>query len=130
MKNYALFIFASLLIGLSACKKDNDLTEPVQHDVLSVGGPAAGTVNTPVTLTVTYPYSNGCDYVGAFEESRSGTNITIKALSKPVAKNAVCTQDAGTRTIDYQFSSSTTGTFVLQFIRTNGSPVNHTIVIQ
>lgn len=130
MKNYILFFLGCLLLGLIACKKENNLTEAKQHDVTSVSGPATGTVNTPVTLTVTYPYSNGCDYIGSFEESRSGNNVTIKALSKPVAKDAVCTQDAGSRTIDYQFTSSATGTFVLQFLKTNGSSVNHTVTIQ
>lgn len=130
MKNYILFFIGYFLLGLSSCKKDNNLTGTKQHDVTSVSGPATGTVNTSVMLTIAYPYTNGCDYIGSFEESRSGTNVTIKALSKPVAKDAVCTQDVGMRTIDYQFTSSAAGTFVLQFLKTNDTSVNHTITIQ
>jgi hypothetical protein len=129
MKNHVLTIIACLLVGLSACKKET-LTQATHHDVLAVTGPATGALNTPVVLTVTYPYSNGCDYIGSFEESRTGNTVTIKALSKPVAKDAVCTQDVGTRTVDYSFTSAVAGTFVLQFLKTDGTSVNHTINIQ
>lgn len=130
MKNAILLLIGSLLLGLAACKKETRFTEAKHHDVTSVSGPATGTVNNPVTLTVTYPYSNGCDYIGSFEESRSGATALIKAMSKPVAKDAVCTQDAGSRTVEYKFSSSTAGTFVLQFLKPDGSSISHTLTIQ
>ena len=130
MKNYVLLLIASVLFIMVACKKEKQLTEAKQHDVTSVTGSTTGTINTAITLTVTYPYSNGCDFIGSFEETRTGNTIAIKALSKPVAKDAICTQDAGSRTIDYQFKSSTAGTFELRFLKTDGTSVNHTVTIQ
>ncbi|HUC81291.1 MAG TPA: hypothetical protein VMR70_10270 [Flavisolibacter sp.] len=130
MKNAILWMIGCFLVGLVACKKESRLTEAKHHDVNTVTGAATGTVNNPVKLTVTYPYTNGCDYIGSFEESRAGNKVTIKALSKPVAKDAVCTQDAGTRTVEYNFTSATAGTFELQFLKPNGTTLNHTVTIQ
>jgi hypothetical protein len=129
MKQY-LILFASLLVfSMTACKKEK-LTNAQQHDVTSVTGPATGNVNTDVTFTVTYPYTNGCDYIGSFEESKNGNVVNIKAYSKPVAKDAVCTQDVGSRTVEYKFRSATAGTFELRFMKLDGSAVSHTITIQ
>ena len=129
MKQFLILLTGLLVFSLAACKKEK-LTEAKQHEITSVAGPATGTVNTDIAVTVTYPYSNGCDYIGSFEESRNGNVVTIKALSKPVSKEAACTQDAGFRTIEYKFRSATAGTFELRFLKLDGSTVNHTTTIQ
>lgn len=129
MKQYLVLLTGFLVLGFIACKKEK-LTQTQQHDLTSVSGPTAGNVNTAITLTVTYPYSNGCDYIGSFEESKTGNVVSIKAFSKPVSKNAVCTQEIGSRTIEYKFTPATAGTFELRFMKPDGSSVNHTITVQ
>ena len=129
MRRYFMLISGLLVFGLFSCKKEKE--NPLsQHDVFSVAGPATGAVNTAVTLTVTYRYMNGCDYIGSFEESRSGNTVTVKAYTKPVGKEVVCTQDTGFRTIAYQFTSASAGTFSLRFMKPGGTSVDHTVTIQ
>jgi|GEM_PF-3461417 len=131
MKRYLLFAIAFFATTLIACKKDGDeYTQSFHHDVTSVTGPTTVSVNTAVTLTVTYPYSNGCDYVERFEETKDGKTITLKAMSKPVLVNTVCTQDVGTRTIEYKFTPSSTGVYELKFLKTNGTFVTHNVTVQ
>jgi hypothetical protein len=131
MKQY----LTALLIGFSilsmfSCKKDAAGPASTQHDVSSVAGPSSGSINTAVKLTVTYPYSNGCDYIGSFDKTVSGSIVFIKAYSKQVPKESICTQDAGSRTIEYDFTSGSTGTFELRFMKRDGSFISHTIVVQ
>ena len=118
-----------MVLGMIACKKERPTSEEL-HDLLSVTGPSTANVNTNVTFVVTYPYSNGCDYIGRFEETKNSNVISIKAFSKPVPKNTICTQDIGTRTIEYTFRSATAGAFELRFRSRDGSFVTHTITIQ
>lgn len=130
MKQYLILFLGVLALGFCSCKKEKDETLLKQHDISSVAGPVTGTVNTALTLTITYPYMNGCDYIGSFEESKSGNTVTVKAYAKPVDKDAVCTQDAGSRTIEYKFTPATAGTFNLKFMKLNGTSVDHTVTVQ
>ena len=129
MKQYVILLTGFLFFGLIACKKENVTNEQL-HDITSVTGSATGTVNTDVILMVTYPYINGCDFIERFEESKEGNVITVKGITKPVGKDVVCTQDVGTRTIEYKFKASTAGTYELRFRKLDNTTVNHTIVIQ
>jgi hypothetical protein len=129
MIRYTIFLSSLLLFILSACKKEKP-TAAQQHEISSVSGPSTGNINTDIILTVTYPYINGCDYVAVFEESKTGNTVILKAISKTVPKNAVCTQDVGSRTIDYPFKSATAGVFELKFLKLDQSAITHTITIQ
>jgi len=129
MKQY-LILFLLAISSLLSCKKDSQDNTFIQHDMSAVSGPASGAVNEAVVLTVSYPYSNGCDVIDKFEQETNGSIVSIKAYSKPVPKNAVCTQDTGTKTTSYNFVSSTTGTFELRFFNRDGSFISHTIVVQ
>lgn len=124
-----ILLSSLLLFVLGACKKEKQ-TAAQQHDISSVSGPSTGTINTDIVVTVTYPYINGCDYVAGFEESKTGNTVILKAISKPVPKDAVCTQDAGSRTIDYKFKSAKAGVFELKFLKLDQSAITHTITIQ
>lgn len=118
------------LFGTVACKKDTVVPSEKVHEISSVSGPTTASVNTSITLTVTYPYSNGCDFIERFTESRSGNTVTLKAVTKPVRSDAVCTQDAGLRTIAYPFTASATGTYLLRFLKSDGSSIDHSITVQ
>lgn len=129
MKKYLILLAGFAMLGMIACKKEK-LTAEELHDVLSVTGPTTGVVNTDLSLIVTYPYTNGCDYIGRFEEAKNGNIITVKAYSKPISKDAVCTQDVGTRTTEYKFKATAARSYELRFLNRNGNSVNHTVTIQ
>ena len=130
MKKYLILLAGFAMLGMIACKKDPVFTAEEQYNILSVSGPPTGLINTDVDVAVTHPYSNGCDYLGRFEETKNGNIVSIKAYSKPVPKNSACTQDAGTRTMIYKFKSTTAGSYELRFMNRDGSFVNHAITIQ
>lgn len=131
MKRLLFLTLCFLATVFVACEKDGDeYTKSSHHDITSVAGPATGTVNTAVTLTVTYPYINGCDYVEKFEEAKDGKTFTIKAMSKPILVNSVCTQDVGTRTIEYKFTPTASGVYELKFLKTNNTFVTHSVTVQ
>lgn len=129
MKRHFILLAGFLFFSLMACKKERETDESL-HDITSVAGPTTGTIDTDVILTVTYPYRNGCDFIERFEERRTGNTVTIKAISKPVGKDIACTQDAGSRTIEYKFKTASAGAYELRFRKTNNTTVNHAITIQ
>ena len=129
MKPLLLLLTGFLCFTMIACQKEKMTAEEL-HDVSTVSGPSTGNANTDVVLTVTYPYRNGCDYIEKFTETKAENIITIKAIAKPMDKNVACTQDAGSRTIEYKFRSATAGNFELRFLKPDNSTINHTIVIQ
>ena len=134
MKLFSFIPVLSLcLLAMFACKKEKLVVVPTAekaHDVSSVSGPTSGSVNTEIVLTVTYPYANGCDYIERFDATRSGNTITLRGISKPVPPNAVCTLDAGSRNTSYSFTPGAAGTYLLRFLKANGSSVDHSIVVQ
>lgn len=126
MRHLMLF----LLIALSvSCKKDVDskiilYTWPLTK----VEGPATGSVNQPVKLTVYWPYSSGsCDVLTNFAEVRQGSVISIKAFGH--STGAVCTADAGMKTKMYHFVSAWAGTFELRFRSSDSSTIVHSVTI-
>jgi hypothetical protein len=123
------FLYLSFLLFLSACEKPAKEDDSLrQYNVLSVTGPSAAAVNQTVSLTVTYRYTNGCQVVDTFKQERSGHLITVRAYGHyDVA--AVCTQDVGTRTKTFDFSSANAGTFELRFTNIDNSFVTHTVTV-
>ncbi|RYZ30679.1 MAG: hypothetical protein EOO10_01990 [Chitinophagaceae bacterium] len=129
MKRYFILLAGILIFTVMACKKEK-LSDGELHDITSVAGPATGAVNTDIVLTVTYPFRDGCDAIERFEENRSGKTVIIKGITRPVAKDAFCTQNAGMRTIEYKFKASSAGTYELRFLKPDNTTVNHTITLQ
>jgi hypothetical protein len=126
------FLFAMLLaLGSFACNKQSDEVESlslVQYNFSNAVGPDSGLVGQPAIFTVSYPYSNGCQVVDTFKEETNGNTTSIKAFGH-YDKNAMCTQDVGTRSKTYTFTPSSKGTFTLRFTNIDNTYISRTITI-
>ncbi|MEO7049742.1 MAG: hypothetical protein ABI091_30845 [Ferruginibacter sp.] len=100
----------------------------IQWNMTNAEGSLTGLVNQPSAFTVSWPYTSGsCDFLDKFEESRQGSIIFIKAYGH--VNKGVCTDDAGTKTKIYNFTSITPGTFELRFINKDSSFISRMITI-
>jgi len=123
-------LFLCLLVVLAiSCNKNNE--SPIilsTWPITKVEGPATGSINQPVALTVYWPYSSGsCDVLDKFSELRQGSFVTIKAFGH--SAGGVCTADAGIKTKIYHFVSASPGTFELRFRSSDSSFITHTVTI-
>lgn len=113
MKQY-LFIFSMLIFA--ACKKENDAPQVVYSawPVNKIEGATIGSVNQEIPITVSWPYSTGCDIVDKFHESPSANTVTVTTLGYTI--KGPCTMDAGVKTSTYRFKATSAGTYTLKFV--------------
>jgi hypothetical protein len=130
MKFTLFLLFALSVVANTACKKEVAVEDGslVQYNMTSVTGANTTTVNEPVLLTVSYRYLNGCQVVDTFKQETTGNVLSIKAFGN-FDKTALCTQDVGTRSKTYTFTSSSRGTFELRFTNIDNSFISHTITV-
>lgn len=116
------------IVSFLSCKKE-ETQDPVyfQRIITKVEGDTTGTVNQVIDITVYWPFSSGCDILDRFEEQRTGSTLTIKAIGH--FYNGVCTQDAGIKTRIYKFSSSVKGNFELRFYNPDNTFITHRVII-
>jgi len=124
-----LLLIASFVICMVACKKEENVPADPERQwiVVKVQGDTTAAVNAAVPITVFWPYSNGCNLVNRFSEEKSASNIDIKAFGH--VGTGICTQDAGVKTVVYNFKSSVTGSFTLRFFSPDGSIIVHRVSI-
>jgi hypothetical protein len=78
-------------------------------------------------FNVAFYVNNGCGDFGSFEETIDGNTITIKVIAK--YEGCVCTDDIPLRESVYTFTSATAGTYTLKFLKTDGTFITETVVI-
>jgi hypothetical protein len=133
-----LFFLISFIAVSAGCKKahqdcdkfpENPPEGLVQWNMSSVEGPTLSLVNQALTLEVTYPASNGCDYVSKFVTAEcSSTNILVKAYGNTI-QDSPCTQAAVPKKINFEFTPDVKGKFVFEFISRDNSIFYHIITI-
>lgn len=121
-----LIFFIMILLTVS-CNKDPKTVDMRQWQMTKVEGAITGAISQQIALTVSWPYSSGCDVLDKFEESRNGNIIIIKAYGH--REEGICTMDAGIKTKIYNFVSTNTGTFELRFTNVDNSFISHTVTI-
>lgn len=122
-------IISMLILFTVSCNKNKDsiIIDVRQWQMTKVVGASTGTINQQIALTVSWPYSSGCDVLDKFEESRNGNIIIVKAYGH--SEDGPCTMDAGYKTKIYNFVSTQTGTFELRFTNIDNSFISHTVTI-
>ena len=76
---------------------------------------------------VSFYCNNGCGNFGSFEKTIEGNTITIKVIAK--YEGCVCTEDIPLRESVYTFTSNTSGTYILKFLKADGTFITETVVI-
>ncbi|MEO5943759.1 MAG: hypothetical protein ABIP30_07290 [Ferruginibacter sp.] len=117
-----------LSIFLFSCSKNNEPKILLsQWNITNIDGQAAAKKNEPVSLTVYWPFSSGCDILDKFESSQQGNIIIIKAYGH--TSGGICTMNAGIKTKVYTFTPSGVGNFELRFISRDSSIISHLITV-
>jgi hypothetical protein len=126
--NFTAYLLV-IVLQFTACKKDDSsFQDYTPWPVTSVAGTQQASVGQSITLTVSWPYSSGCDVMDKFNTKKTGTTYTITALG--YYDKVICTQDVGIKTTEYIFSASAAGNYTLDFVNPDGSVVTHTILVQ
>lgn len=113
----------------TSCEKDGEAQDPgLQHDMTEVTGPSGAAVWQGVAFAVDYFSSDGCRIVQRFREKRNGNVIIVRAYGT-VDPNAVCTQDARTRTARFMYTPSATGTLEFRFTNRDGTYISKTLTV-
>lgn len=117
------------LLSFSSCSKDEP--EVVYHHWMVTKVESAGTASiaAPLTLEVSWPFTSGCDVMDRFEVTTglSTTELNIKAMG--YTRTGACTDDAGIKKTDYNFTATKPGTYTLNFQNPDGSVVAHVVVV-
>jgi len=132
MQKGIFVICVSLIIFiLPGCYKTNNDDKCISYTiapVTDVQGPATGSVNQEINLTVLFTCFNGCGQFGNFEQVTAGNTTTIQVVAK--YEGCICTQDVPTRGSIYTFKASQTGTYYLKFLQSGNNYITDTITIQ
>ena len=123
-----LFSFALLLISCKKNKENSNCLSYTNAAVTNIAGPNTALVNQEIVLAISFQCTNGCGQFGSFEETTTGNIIQVTVRAK--YEGCVCTQDIPTRTTQYKFKKSQSGSFELRFLQTNNSYLSHTIVVK
>jgi hypothetical protein len=130
----AYMVVRTLIIGLAVvgfigCAKDKDKNNDNVYSswpIIKVDGATRCTINQSIPITVSWPFTSGCDLVDKFAESSNGNTLTITTLGYTV--KAYCTMDAGVKTIVYNFKPTKAGVYELKFVN-NDSFIPHVVTI-
>ncbi len=129
MKKLLLLFFVTVTLLTSCCdSKTNDEQcvsfVPEGIDAVTL---IPTTDMTGAAFNVAFYVNNGCGNFGSFEEIVNGNSITIKVIAK--YEGCVCTDDIPLRESVYTFTSNTSGTYLLKFIKADGTFITETVVI-
>lgn len=119
MKSLFLPLFTiifSFSLFISCDDTDNDVELCAYKEtayVTSVNAPAIGSVDEVLNIEVSFPLASGCGQFERFVVSNEGNTSTIEIIAAYIG--CVCTLDAPTRTVNYEFSASKTGIYELKF---------------
>lgn len=135
MHKGVLIIFF-LAAFISGCEKDNK-----QHDefpappvglshwpVSKVSGPAAAPINQSLVLEVTYPTSDGCDYISEFQTVSLKNNISVKAFGTSLKDNP-CIQAAVPKKINFNYIPTSQGAYIFKFINPDNSVIIYNLTV-
>lgn len=115
MKTKLSIILSVVLLIIISCSKELDdkcVSNNIEY-VTSVISPSTGTVNENINIEVVFGIHNGCGNFGKFIESQNGNTKTIEVEAR--YEGCVCTQVAGTKSINYVFKTPTPGNYTLKF---------------
>jgi hypothetical protein len=125
-------IFTAYLLAtvfLFSCKKNEaPLPDYTHWPVVDVSGDQQASVGENIRITVSWPYSSGCDVLEKFNTKKEGNLYIITALG--YYTNTICTQDVGIKTKEYIFSVNYPGTYDLDFVNPDGTVITHTVIVQ
>jgi hypothetical protein len=126
MRVLLLFLMSS---WIWSCKKQEQANPTAlrQWVITQVQGQATASVHQTASFVVSWPYSNGCDYIERFDQQQSGNTFSIKMMGGN--RGGLCTQDAGIKTTNFQFMPHSAGTYTLRFLSADGNTFTHTLVV-
>ena len=128
MKNLTYF-FISISIILNACsdsKTPNECVSFVETGIVQVALiPTADMIG--VVYKIDFPISNGCGKFNKFEETINGNTRVIKVIAK--YEGCICTEIFSTQSANYTFTTKTSGTYILKFLKADGTFFIETVVI-
>lgn len=119
-----------VLISIGSCSKDTVeryCFRSAYTAVKSVSGPDATTINTPITINVTYIPLGTCGRFNQYTETSTFPK-EIKVLVDYEGCNCLPTEEAVT--IPYPFTATTSGVYVLRFLTADAdAPITKTITV-
>jgi len=123
-----IIIIGLTIVGFIGCSKENKDNNIIYSawPIAKVEGATTGTINQPIPITVSWPYSSGCDLVDKFAESNAGNTVTITTLG--YKSKGICTMDTGIKTIIYNFTTKKSGVYELKFVN-HDSFITHVVII-
>ena len=128
MKNLT-YLFISISIILNACsdsKTPNECVSFVETGIVQVALiPTADIIGA--VYKVDFPISNGCGKFNKFEETINGNTRFIKVIEKQ--EGCICTEIFSTQSANYTFTTKTSGTYILKFLKADGTFFTETVVI-
>jgi len=113
---FALFIVLCLTTSCENDDNNNNNNECIEYDtayVTSVNSPTTGMINEVINIEVSFRVFNGCGGFEKFNETENGNIRTIEVEAK--YEGCICTQDAPLRNANYEFITSNTGDYELNF---------------
>ena len=128
MKNLT-YLFISISIILNACsdsKTPNECVSFVETGIVQVALiPTADMIG--VVYKIDFPISNGCGKFNKFEETINGNTRVIKVIAK--YEGCICTEIFSIQSANYTFTTKTSGTYILKFLKADGTFFIETVVI-
>jgi len=119
----SLIIFGLLLSCNNNDDNENECQETKTEYVTSVNSPTTGMINETINIEVDFQVYNDCGGFGKFIETQNSNSINIEIEAK--YKGCICTENAPTRTVTYEFTPNNSGNYELNF---KSSPTEFTTV--
>ena len=128
MKNLT-YLFISISIILNACsdnKTPNECVSFVETGIAEITlDPTVDMIGA--VYKVDFPISNGCGKFNKFEETINGNTRVIKVIAK--YEGCICTEIFSIQSANYTFTTKTSGTYILKFLKADGTFFIETVVI-
>lgn len=120
-----LFVLSALMIS---CSNDDGGETIIFEDafVLSATGPSTISVNQQGTFELSYQTKNTCGNFESFTETLTGSTKTVGIRVKYVGE---CGDNLQTKTVPYNFTVNTPGTYNFKFRNTSTSFLTRTVVV-
>lgn len=130
MRTYFKFFFVLSFILVVSCNTatDDDTCITTKTEYVSlVTAPSTGTVNQSITFPINFYVFNGCGGFNQFIETQDGSTKTIEV--EAIYDGCICTFDIPLITVNYTFTPTTTGTYILRFKSSPTDFITATITI-
>ena len=128
MRSLFLHLIA-IVVVLTSCNNNENNDEC--KSFIASGVEAVSLIPTTdmigATFQVDFYISNGCGKFEKFEEKIEGNTRTIKVIGK--YEGCICTQELSLKSANYVFTTSTSGTYTLKFLKSDGTFFTETVVI-